>query len=184
MVSRKCPNTNTALTRAHTAPPRKRKRTLTLNPRRLHRPTNKTQQRWNVVVGEWIHAYLYADLQRLGAPRGLALALVFLISGAVHETILAASFGFLMPALFVFFTGPGVALLWLTRWLSPRPANVFLWLALSLGVALLFTMYVDEGVLRSADGEGRHLRGVARLYDAVVPRSLRGAWEVAAAGEL
>jgi len=141
-------------------------------------------RKWNVVVGEWIHAYLFADLQRLGAPRGLALALVFLISGAVHETILAASFGFLMPALFVFFTGPGVALLWLTRWLSPRPANVFLWLALSLGVALLFTMYVDEGVLRSADGEGRRLRGVARLYDAVVPRSLRGAWEVAAAGEL
>jgi len=35
--------TNTALTRANTAPPRKRKRTLTVIPRRLHRP-NKTQQ--------------------------------------------------------------------------------------------------------------------------------------------
>ena len=42
-TSCKCPNTNTALTHAHVAPPRKRKRTLTINSRRSHRP-NKTQQ--------------------------------------------------------------------------------------------------------------------------------------------
>jgi hypothetical protein len=136
-------------------------------------------RRWNIVVGEWIRTYVYTDLQRLGAPQGLALAAVFLVSGAVHEAILAVSFGFLLPALFIFFTGPGVALLWLTRLLPPRAANVFLWLALSLGVALLFTIYADEGVLRSADSGLHQLHGAARLYDAIVPRSLRLWWAAA-----
>ena len=133
-------------------------------------------RRWNMIIGDWIHSYLFSDLQRLGAPRGLALAGVFLISGVLHELILAASLGFVMPALFVFFTGPGVALLWATRWLPPRCANVFLWLALSLGVSLLFVLYLDESVLRTGGGARSHRgppRGAERLWDALVPRSWR-----------
>ena len=122
--------------------------------------------------------YLFLDAQRLGARRGAALAVVFLVSGVLHELILAAAFGFFLPALFVFFAGPGVALLWATRWLSPRLGNAFLWLALSLGVSLLFVLYVDEGILRNGGHGRRDARDTSlleRVYDAVVPRSWR-AW--------
>jgi hypothetical protein len=128
------------------------------------------------VVGEWINNYLFHDLQRLGASRGVALAFVFLVSGVLHELILAASFGFLLPALLVSFCGPGVALLWVTRWLSPRVSNAFLWLALSLGVALLLVLYVDEGLLRNNGHAGAHAASLLeRVYDAAVPRLWR-AW--------
>lgn len=130
----------------------------------------------NTVVGEWIYFYLFLDLQRLGASRGVALAFVFLVSGVLHELILAASFGFLMPALLFSFCGPGVALLWVTRWLSPRASNAFLWLALSLGVSLLFVLYVDEGLLRNnGHADARAASLLERVYDAAVPRVWR-AW--------
>jgi sterol O-acyltransferase len=133
---------------------------------------------WNSVVGEWIWTYVYNDLQRLGAGRGLALSMTFLLSAVLHELILAGALGFLFPALFVAFAGPGVGLLWFTRCLPPRTANTFLWLALSLGVSLLFVVYLDESGLR--DNGGRKLSCIERLLDAVAPRSL-AAWAAAAA---
>lgn len=129
---------------------------------------------WNVVVGEWIGAYLFLDLQRGGASRAAALAAVFLISGVAHEVILTAAFGFFAPALFVFFTGPGTALLWITRFFNPRAANVFLWAALSLGVAILFVLYLDEGALRRSVGPGTAV-ALGGIADAIVPISWR-AW--------
>jgi len=63
-----------------------------------------------------------------------------------------------------------------TRWLSPRASNAFLWLALSLGVALLFVLYVDEGLLRNNGHAGAHAGSLLeRVYDAAVPRLWR-AW--------
>ena len=144
--------------------------------RPLTEPTPTPTPTIRTVVGEWIHSYLFLDLQRLGASRGVALAFVFLVSGVLHELILAASFGFLMPALLFSFCGPGVALLWVTRWLSPRASNAFLWLALSLGVSLLFVLYVDEGLLRNnGHADARAASLLERVYDAAVPRVWR-AW--------
>ena len=122
-------------------------------------------------------------MQRLGARRGAALAIVFLVSGVLHELILTGAFGFLLPMLFLFFTGPGVAFLWVTRCLPPRVGNVVLWLALSLGVSMLFVMYVDEGVLRNAGRDVSAMGFVERIEDALVPRSWR-AWAAAAGFEV
>ena len=123
-------------------------------------------RRWNSVVGEWIHAYLLLDCKRAGASNAAALAFVFLVSATAHELVLVCAFRFFFPVLFLLFVGPGSALIWLTRFFPTRFSNVFLWLALSLGLSLLFVLYAIEGQLRAASPpEG--------LYDVLVPRLWR-----------
>lgn len=101
-------------------------------------------RRWNLVVGDWLHAYLYQDLQRLGMAKPTAEAGVFILSAIVHELILACAFRFWMPALLVLFGGPGVWFMRLTRKFAKRFANVFMWAMLSIGLAMLFMMYTRE----------------------------------------
>ena len=64
---------------------------------------------WNVVVHDWLYAYIYRDaLYILGDKyRGLAATGVFLISAVVHEYILGLTFRFFYPALFFMFGGVG-----------------------------------------------------------------------------
>jgi hypothetical protein len=93
---------------------------------------------WNAVVGDSLRYYLYLDAQRLGLPRLVSLFAVFAYSAVLHEVILSFAFDMFNPVLFVFFCGPGIALLWVSRSFSPRFARVFLWLALSLGASLIF----------------------------------------------
>jgi hypothetical protein len=59
---------------------------------------------------------------------------------AVHDctqVIIAASFRFWYPALMLMFGGPGVLFISMTRNFAARFANVFMWLMLSVGLALL-----------------------------------------------
>lgn len=46
-------------------------------------------RRWNQVVGDWLHSYVYNDLQRAGMVRSKAEAGVFIASAFIHELILA-----------------------------------------------------------------------------------------------
>jgi len=101
-------------------------------------------RRWNLVVGTWLHSYVYNDLQRLDLGRGVAQAGVFILSAFIHEVILAFAFRFWFPVLLLMFGGPGVLFLRLTRKFAPRLSNVFLWLMLSLGLAMLCTLYSRE----------------------------------------
>jgi hypothetical protein len=149
-------------------------------------------RRWNLCVGEFLWTYVYSDVQRGGHSLNHALFCVFIYSAILHELILICAFKFFNPALFLFFTGPGVALLSLTRKLGPRFANTFMWLALSLGVSLLFVVYAIEGSLRQA--ELRHTSNSADIgqiaesihsmaYDLVIPRSVIALINVLKTGE-
>ena len=147
-------------------------------------------RRWNLCVGEFLWSYVYNDVQRAGYSLTQALISVFLYSAVIHELILICAFKFFNPALFVFFTGPGVFLLSLTRRFGPRFANTFMWLALSLGVSLLFVVYAIEGSLRQA--ELRHKTAIigtfaerahSMAYDLVIPRTVIALLNVLKTGE-
>ena len=101
-------------------------------------------RRWNLVVGDFLHSYVYNDVQRAGGSRQSAEAAVFLISAAIHEVIIACAYRFWYPALLAMFGGPGVLFMNLTRRFAARFANVFLWLMLSVGLGLLTVMYSRE----------------------------------------
>ena len=64
---------------------------------------------WNVVVHDWLYAYIYRDaIYLLGDKyRSVAATGVFLLSAVVHEYILGLTFRFLYPALFFMFGGVG-----------------------------------------------------------------------------
>lgn len=102
-------------------------------------------RRWNMVVGDFLHSYVYNDVQRSGVlGKAGAEGIVFVFSAIIHELILATAFRFWMPALLLMFGGPGVFFVRLTRRLAPRLGNVFLWAMLSIGLAILCVMYARE----------------------------------------
>jgi len=78
-----------------------------------------------MVVGDFLHAYIFNDLQRLGFSRFQAEMGVFLASAVVHELILATSFRFWQPALLLMFGGPGVVFMRLTKRIAPSLSNIF-----------------------------------------------------------
>ena len=71
-------------------------------------------RKWNGVVHDWLHAYLYVDLARLFEKRfGLHAAkyisafLVIEISAVIHELIIFCALGRFYPVLLFMFGGPG-----------------------------------------------------------------------------
>ena len=147
-------------------------------------------RRWNLCVGEFLWCYVYSDVQRAGYSQSKALISVFLYSALIHELILICAFKFFNPALFVFFTGPGVLLLSLTRHFGPQFANTFMWMALSLGVSLLFLVYAIEGSLRYAESQhkstqiGSMAESIHQLaYNLIIPRTCIALFHVLKTGE-
>ena len=64
---------------------------------------------WNVVVHDWLFAYIYKDTLLLFGEdkKALAAILVFVLSAIAHEYILILAFGFFFPLLFFMFGGVG-----------------------------------------------------------------------------
>jgi sterol O-acyltransferase len=64
---------------------------------------------WNIVVHDWLYRYVYRDFSEVLAPgkRSCQALVVFLISAIFHEYVLAFTFRFFYPMLFVGFVGSG-----------------------------------------------------------------------------
>lgn len=59
---------------------------------------------WNVVVHDWLYAFVYKDAtEMLTNRKTVSTWMVFLISALFHEYILALTFKFCYPVLFVVF---------------------------------------------------------------------------------
>jgi sterol O-acyltransferase len=61
------------------------------------------------VVHDWLYTYIYKDLNEILLP-GKRLGptlVVFIVSAVFHEYILAFTFGFFYPVLFLAFAGFG-----------------------------------------------------------------------------
>jgi sterol O-acyltransferase len=62
---------------------------------------------WNIVVHDWLYTYIYRDFVEILIPgkRFYRAVFVFIISAIFHEYVLAISFRFFYPMLFVAFGG-------------------------------------------------------------------------------
>ncbi|PSN34160.1 Sterol O-acyltransferase 1 [Blattella germanica] len=106
---------------------------------------------WNIVVHDWLYTYIYKDIcENIGLKPGkkwLGMLVVFFVSAVFHEYIVAFTFRFFYPMLFLAFGGFGVSLVFLTKDMMPG-GNIFMWLIISIGVGLLLCLYGFEWYAR------------------------------------
>jgi sterol O-acyltransferase len=127
-------------------------------------------RKWNGVVHDFIHQYIYMDLIELAHfSKFTAMMMSFVISAILHEYIVTVVMGFFLPILFVLFGGPGILFIGLTRRKTARIWNVFMWIMLSIGTAMLMVIYSREYFARFY----REPPTEASVYDYVVPYTLR-----------
>uniref|UniRef100_A0A7S2RHP6 Diacylglycerol O-acyltransferase n=1 Tax=Rhizochromulina marina TaxID=1034831 RepID=A0A7S2RHP6_9STRA len=142
-------------------------------------------RKWNGLVHDFIHSYLYSDLvEFVGMSKSTAMMVSFVLSAVVHEYIVAASLGFFFPILFVLFGGPGIWFMQLTKGRKGRTWNIFMWVMLATGQGLMMVLYFREYYSRLLRGENEDLHSFANLL--LVPRSytLDELWpEVAGTGQ-
>lgn len=101
---------------------------------------------WNIIVHDWLYLYVYKDLYEYvtGRNRVLSQLLVFSLSAIFHEYILGFTFKFCYPILFVLFQGAGVLLIFVTKKEHKAIGNIFMWLALSMGMGIILSLYHME----------------------------------------
>ncbi|XP_050080429.1 sterol O-acyltransferase 1 [Anopheles maculipalpis] len=101
---------------------------------------------WNVVVHDWLYTYVYKDCVEhvFRNCRPLATVAVFTVSSVFHELILAFTFRFFYPVMFVQFEFLGLMLMFVTKRMGKDIGNVLLWLVLSIGNGLHLSLYNME----------------------------------------
>ncbi|KAL1236428.1 Sterol O-acyltransferase [Trichinella spiralis] len=110
-------------------------------------------RRWNIIVHDWLYAYVYQDMQPLfgDSYRTAAMTVVFLLSAVVHEYIITLTLRFFYPVLFIQFflcAGP-IGIMRLMRSTNTRAWNVCLWFLIMLGNGILMCTYSCEWYARS-----------------------------------
>lgn len=110
-------------------------------------------RKWNYIVHEWLYEYVYKEVAGGGGSGGQkkkvsATITVFMLSALIHEYILALSFRFFYPVLFLSFGGLGLAMMFLPlrRWNSM--GNIILWTCLLLGNGVQAALYTMEHFAR------------------------------------
>ncbi|XP_055591079.1 sterol O-acyltransferase 1-like [Uranotaenia lowii] len=101
---------------------------------------------WNVIVHDWLYTYIYKDLVEycMGNCRFLATIAVFTLSAIFHEIILAFTFRFFYPVMFVQFEFMGLLLMLLTKNVRKAYGNVLLWFLLCIGSGILLSLFSME----------------------------------------
>ncbi|KAG5310997.1 SOAT2 acyltransferase, partial [Acromyrmex insinuator] len=96
---------------------------------------------WNVIVYDWLYTYIYKDMYEIVVPyRMLSATTVFFTSAIVHEYIFAFAFGFFYPVLFILFI-TGFFIFFVRKTINN---NLLIWLTLSLGTSILFSLQTIE----------------------------------------
>ncbi|XP_033220386.1 sterol O-acyltransferase 1 [Belonocnema kinseyi] len=101
---------------------------------------------WNVVVHDWLYAYIYKDMYEIITRKNkfLSTLTVFLVSAGFHEYILAFAFRFFYPVMLVMFGGFGMMFVFITRKNTKSNGNIFLWLTLCSGSGIMLSLYSME----------------------------------------
>lgn len=115
-------------------------------------------RKWNVVVHDWLYTYVYKDLyERVSVSKKVAAVAVFTISALIHEYILAFSFRFFYPVMFVLFEGFGLLMMFLPIHKFNSLGNIILWTALCLGNGIQVALYTIEYFARRNCNVGQSL---------------------------
>eukprot|EP01135_Chromosphaera_perkinsii_P005345 Nk52_evm26s343 gene=Nk52_evmTU26s343 len=104
---------------------------------------------WNGVVHDWLYAYVFTDIRRLGFGKPFSMLFVFVFSAIIHEYILALAFRFFYPVLLLMFGGVGVGFIYLTKDGASGVWNLFMWLMLMFGNGMLMILYGHEWYARA-----------------------------------
>uniref|UniRef100_A0A1L8DYB9 O-acyltransferase n=2 Tax=Nyssomyia neivai TaxID=330878 RepID=A0A1L8DYB9_9DIPT len=107
-------------------------------------------RKWNVVVHDWLYTYIYKDIVEnvFRGNRTLATLLVFITSAIFHEIVLTFAFRFFYPVLFISFAGLGTIFMILGRAYPKAFGNILMWLSLSIGNGLNYSLYTMESYAR------------------------------------
>lgn len=97
-------------------------------------------RKWNLVVHEYLHTYLYKDLIILTKNKSAATALTFLISIIAHEYSISFICGFFLPILGIHFLTSALLL----RIEHYKLFNFLLIFALPIGTAIELSLYTME----------------------------------------
>ncbi|GFT19401.1 sterol O-acyltransferase 1 [Nephila pilipes] len=106
-------------------------------------------RKWNTVIYDWLYTYVYIEANKIGISRSLSLVLVFFISSAIHEYIIAMSLGFFYPVLGVMYLTVGVSLMFVTKNRKSQFWNTFMWSMLFSGWGFVISLYCLEWHARS-----------------------------------
>jgi len=107
---------------------------------------------WNLVVHEWLYAYVYRDVALLvGKPWGLQLSqtLVFFLSAACHEYWFGVALRQFYPIIFTLYFIFGGVFFFVSRLIrSPSVWNLMMWFNLLIGTGLFISCYGPEWYAR------------------------------------
>ncbi|CAF3330719.1 unnamed protein product [Rotaria socialis] len=105
---------------------------------------------WNVVVHDWLHAYVYREIYVLTGRknRTVPAICVILLSAAFHEYVMGFTLGFFFPIMFFLFGVVGlVFLLFLPRHRGVA-YNILMWVLLLIGMGVQSSFYFMESYAR------------------------------------
>ncbi|KAI1290113.1 Sterol O-acyltransferase 2 [Halotydeus destructor] len=127
-------------------------------------------RQWNLIVHNWLHAYVYQEVQtRSGGNKSVAATMTILFSAVFHEYIITTALGAFYPVLFALYAGLGVMLYFLSLRFSDFEkifGNIFLFFSLFLGYAVQTVFYSSEYYARINCPPQRDW-----FWDKLIPRS-------------
>ncbi|XP_019851229.1 PREDICTED: sterol O-acyltransferase 1-like [Amphimedon queenslandica] len=104
-------------------------------------------RKWNLLVHDWIHSYVYLDLKKIFGKK-LAVYCTLLVSSIVHEYLLSAGTGFVLPIVTVLFAGVGAFFYVLKPLSTRRASNLFFLSSMNIGVSIILFFLVTEYAAR------------------------------------
>ncbi|RWR99330.1 sterol O-acyltransferase 1-like protein, partial [Dinothrombium tinctorium] len=126
-------------------------------------------RKWNLVVSDWLHSYLYQPMYNLSGKKWIAALSTFMVSAIYHEYIMALTLGFVFPLLFILFS-TGIIMFFLTQRLDKEHVggNTFLFASFYIGYSLFVMFYPMEWYSRINCPQVFE----SQLLDKIVPRLL------------
>lgn len=107
---------------------------------------------WNLVVHDWLYAYVYRDVSKLiGGRRGLQVAQlgVFFLSAAFHEYWFGIAFRVFYPVMFMLYFVFGGIFFSVSKLIRNKSVwNTVLWFNLLIGTGMFIAFYGQEWYAR------------------------------------
>ncbi|KAK6725654.1 hypothetical protein RB195_004148 [Necator americanus] len=108
---------------------------------------------WNLVVHDWLYAYVYRDLSKLiGGRKGLQIAQlgVFFLSAVFHEYWFGIAFRILYPVMFMLYFVFGGIFFSVSKLIKNKSVwNTVLWFNLLIGTGMFIAFYGQEWYART-----------------------------------
>lgn len=111
---------------------------------------------WNIIVQDWLYQFIYREVyEHVFKGSKVSAALVtFTVSALFHELVVSFMFRFFYPVLLVAFNGFALVLTFVNTKKFQNWGNIIIWLALTLGQGIVFSLYMMEWYARKNCGVG------------------------------